>query len=434
MVYSEQFRLLNAALPRRHLLYRYGYAIDPDPVMCCPGLKPAARLVYRAILRLCGRGTTVKASVEQIAAQAGVSVRSVQRHTATLAVRDLIAVDEEPGARTIFRLLPLPAWIVEGRKPVLAENRAPETVEAGEGTGGGGSGTDYLRQDMGLTSHVSRLPSAPEGCHPVGEGVTSCRGRGDSLSPHENNKEHELENQNSLSRHGTQLCNEWTDQHQAAEREGVGEGVVFRLGEPEPQPDPTPQQIVRDTCQALGFRPTEAQVAFGVREVMALCADGFSLSEIGEGARYAAEQGWVRSFAGVKFYLPQALSMCKVEQTPCALPPVLSDAASMPCAMRPAPCDVLTEDRQHQALASPHRALWDQVGERIASRIQRQSYRTWFAPAYIADCDGHRVTLNVPSAFYGDWLEEHYLPIIEASLEEVLGQPVQISFQTPGDR
>jgi DNA-binding transcriptional ArsR family regulator len=167
MVYSDHIRLLNPALPERQPLYQYGYAIDPDAVMSCPRLKPAARLVYRGILRLCGRGTSCRASVEQIASQAGVSVRSVQRHVSILTRLDLVETEEEPGSPTIFRLLPLPAWLVEGRKPVLPEKPRPGTGDRGPGTGGSGS-------DRGFPSSVSCLPSAPEGRQPDGGGVTVC--------------------------------------------------------------------------------------------------------------------------------------------------------------------------------------------------------------------------------------------------------------------
>lgn len=67
--------------------------------------------------------------MEEIAAQAGVSVRSVQRHITLLTLRDLIETEETPGSETIFRLLPLPAWLVEGRRTVLAEDQGQGTPD-----------------------------------------------------------------------------------------------------------------------------------------------------------------------------------------------------------------------------------------------------------------------------------------------------------------
>ena len=450
MVYSDQLRLLNPALPRRQILYRYGYAMDPDPVMSCPDLKPAARLIYRAILRLCGRGTVCRASVDQIAAQAGVSVRSVQRHVTILTFRELIEVEDTPGAETIFRLLPLPAWILEGRTPILQADRDRET----EGQEAGRGGTSAIcrpcpERSGALAPRSRRMPSAPEGCQPDGGGVTDCRGRGDSLSPPmKYNKEIIKENLNSLSWPGTQSGTEWTDEPVASEREEVGEELEPVLGEtsnhqnprtPEqntPAPvvpvPPTPQQIVQTTCQTLGFQPTEAQVGFGVREVATLRAGGFTLPEIGEGARYAAEQGWVRSFAGVKFYLPQALKAVALgeerrkekgeRETPAIEPEGAGGGALSPFLFPLSP-----DLRRSAAEVSPHRALWEQVLERIEPRIQRQSYRTWFEPTFISDYDGRQVVLETPSTFFQDWLEEHYLALITSAFEEVLGHPVEVT-------
>jgi hypothetical protein len=176
----------------------------------------------------------------------------------------------------------------------------------------------------------------------------------------------------------------------------------------------------------------------GLRDVADLCDDGFSLWEIEEGARYAAEQGWVRSFAGVKFCLPQALNKLSMGRAGKGNDPVNRwgggraerKAEDTPCAMRSAPCDPPVS-RREAAEASPHWELWEQVREKIATRIQRQSYRTWFEPACIADFDGQRVVLEVSSHFFSDWLEEHYLDLIEATFEEVLGRRVEITIKIP---
>jgi len=465
MVYSDHLRLLNPALPERQPLYQYGYAIDPDPVMSCPRLKPAARLVYRGILRLCGRGTVCRASVEQIASQAGVSVRSVQRHVSLLTDRDLIETEEEPGSPTIFRLLPLPAWLVEGRRAVLAEERGPGTPDRRPTIPSSPAGA-YRGTVVGRRSSVS----PPQGRQPDGGGVTGCQGRGDKLSPPMEIMKHELENPISLSGSGSDSGTRWTDQPPAPERERVGENLQPVQGEtPGPQPPdrrpvtadrrptipsspagayrgtvvghpltcvpavpapPTPQQIVRQTWETLGLHPTRAQVSLGLRDVADLCADGFSLWEIGEGARYAAEQGWVRSFAGVKFYLPQALNRLSLKKAQSAECRAQSDEPHTPCAMRRALCDSPVS-WQEAAEASPHRDLWEQVRGKIATRIQRQSYQTWFEPTYIGDFDGQRVVLEVSSHFFQEWLEEHYLDLIEETFEEVLGHAVEVAFEIP---
>jgi len=98
--------------------------------------------------------------------------------------------------------------------------------------------------------------------------------------------------------------------------------------------------------------------------------------------------------------------------------------------MRRALCDSPVS-WQEAAEASPHRDLWEQVRGKIATRIQRQSYQTWFEPTYIGDFDGQRVVLEVSSHFFQEWLEEHYLDLIEETFEEVLGHAVEVAFEIP---
>jgi hypothetical protein len=164
-----------------------------------------------------------------------------------------------------------------------------------------------------------------------------------------------------------------------------------------------------------------------------LCADGFSLTEIGEGARYAAEQRWIYSFAGVKFRLPHALnalSLKAIQEKDTASPGLGTEdrgrGTGGPVSGLPSPVF-----RREAAEASPHRELWEQVRGKIAGRIQRQSYQTWFEPAHIGAFDGQRVVLEVSSHFFQEWLEKHYLDLIEETFEEVLGHRVEVAIETP---
>jgi chromosomal replication initiator protein len=81
--------------------------------------------------------------------------------------------------------------------------------------------------------------------------------------------------------------------------------------------------------------------------------------------------------------------------------------------------------------ASSRPEVWEQLRAKIAGRLHRQSYRTRFEPAYIGDFDRQRVVLEVPSDFFLDWLEEHYLDLIEKTFEEVLGHRVEVTIKIP---
>ncbi len=73
---------------------------------------------------------------------------------------------------------------------------------------------------------------------------------------------------------------------------------------------------------------------------------------------------------------------------------------------------------------SPENA-WNECLEIIRDNISRQSFRTWFAPLkpLKLETEGelHRLTVQLPSQFYYEWLEEHYYSLLRKTVTKVLG-------------
>lgn len=69
--------------------------------------------------------------------------------------------------------------------------------------------------------------------------------------------------------------------------------------------------------------------------------------------------------------------------------------------------------------------VWEECLEVIRDNISRQSFKTWFAPlkAISLERDGEwlRLTVQLPSRFYFEWLEEHYFSLIRKTISKVLG-------------
>ena len=69
--------------------------------------------------------------------------------------------------------------------------------------------------------------------------------------------------------------------------------------------------------------------------------------------------------------------------------------------------------------------VWDECLDVIRDNISRQSFKTWFAPlkAISLEKDGEllRLTVQLPSRFYFEWLEEHYFSLIRKTITKVLG-------------
>src|SRR5690625_2725459 len=70
-------------------------------------------------------------------------------------------------------------------------------------------------------------------------------------------------------------------------------------------------------------------------------------------------------------------------------------------------------------------SAWDQCLEIIRDNVPRQSFKTWFEPLKplrLEEEDGVRkLTVQLPSQFYYEWLEEHYFALVRKTVTKVLG-------------
>lgn len=76
-------------------------------------------------------------------------------------------------------------------------------------------------------------------------------------------------------------------------------------------------------------------------------------------------------------------------------------------------------------MSSSAEAAWNECLDIIRDNISRQSFRTWFAPlkALSLQTEGklRKLTVQLPSQFYYEWLEEHYYSLLRKTVTKVLG-------------
>ena len=65
--------------------------------------------------------------------------------------------------------------------------------------------------------------------------------------------------------------------------------------------------------------------------------------------------------------------------------------------------------------------VWDNCLDFIKDNIQPQAYKTWFDPILAIKIDNHALSIQVPSKFFYEWLEEHYVKILKVALTKELG-------------
>ena len=68
-----------------------------------------------------------------------------------------------------------------------------------------------------------------------------------------------------------------------------------------------------------------------------------------------------------------------------------------------------------------HKEVWNNCLEIIKDNLNFQTYKTWFVPIYPVKLDDNVLTIQVPSQFFYEWLEEHYITLLKKTIKHVLG-------------
>src|SRR5690554_7611795 len=61
-------------------------------------------------------------------------------------------------------------------------------------------------------------------------------------------------------------------------------------------------------------------------------------------------------------------------------------------------------------------SVWENCLSFIKDNIQEQAYKTWFEPIKAIELSGNVLHIQVPSKFFYEWLEEHYVKLLKLSL------------------
>ncbi len=68
-----------------------------------------------------------------------------------------------------------------------------------------------------------------------------------------------------------------------------------------------------------------------------------------------------------------------------------------------------------------HQGVWENCLKVIKDNINYQSYKTWFSPIKPIKLDDSVLTIQVPSQFFYEWLEEHYINLLKRTIKQELG-------------
>ncbi|MDP2160939.1 MAG: chromosomal replication initiator protein DnaA [Flavobacterium sp.] len=73
-------------------------------------------------------------------------------------------------------------------------------------------------------------------------------------------------------------------------------------------------------------------------------------------------------------------------------------------------------------------SVWDSCLQIIKDNVPAKSYKTWFEPISALKLEGNVLTIQVPSLFFYEWLEEHFVSLLRKTIKHQLGPDGRLEY------
>ena len=73
--------------------------------------------------------------------------------------------------------------------------------------------------------------------------------------------------------------------------------------------------------------------------------------------------------------------------------------------------------------------VWEKCLKIIQDNLAKVAFNTWFAPIVPVDLKGSQLTIQVPSTYFYEYLEEHYLELMAMTLHRVIGPDANLEYR-----
>lgn len=83
----------------------------------------------------------------------------------------------------------------------------------------------------------------------------------------------------------------------------------------------------------------------------------------------------------------------------------------------------------HEYTIKSAESVWNNCLEFIKDNIQEQAFKTWFMPIQAIELTENALYIQVPSKFFYEWLEEHYVKILKVALTKQLGPDAKLLYK-----
>ncbi len=72
--------------------------------------------------------------------------------------------------------------------------------------------------------------------------------------------------------------------------------------------------------------------------------------------------------------------------------------------------------------------VWENCLKVVKDNVSSQSFKTWFEPIKPVKLSGNVLTIQVPSQFFYEWLEEHYITLLKKIIKKELGATGRLEY------
>ena len=79
-------------------------------------------------------------------------------------------------------------------------------------------------------------------------------------------------------------------------------------------------------------------------------------------------------------------------------------------------------------MTEQHTEAWESCLQILRDNISPQSFKTWFKPITALKLEGKLLTIQVPSLFFYEWLEEHYVNLLRRTIKKVIGPGAKLEY------
>lgn len=85
-------------------------------------------------------------------------------------------------------------------------------------------------------------------------------------------------------------------------------------------------------------------------------------------------------------------------------------------------------DNINNPMAATCEEVWNNCLQVIRDNVSPQSFQTWFEPIRPVKLEGKSLTIQVPSLFFFEWLEEHYVELLKKTIKKELGVGARLDY------